>query len=142
MLKSPLRLTIVQYAGDFREAAERLSKGGPETYRAQQHTVEYVENLATEIGSVTTITGFTDQAYDVTLPSGAKAIGVGFVDHLDGRRLAELTAQSRPDLLMVRGPIRPVILQIPLKWADLITDWIADTSTSRARLATQSFANR
>ncbi|MCJ2064894.1 glycosyltransferase family 4 protein [Methylobacterium sp. J-088] len=58
---------------------------------------------------MTTITGFTDQAYDVTLASGAKAIGAGFVDHFDGRRLAELTAQSRPDLLIVRGPIRPVI---------------------------------
>lgn len=109
MGKSQHRLTIVQYAGDFREASERLSKGGAETYRAQRHTVAYVEDLARDLASVTTITGFTDEAYDVTLPSGARAIGAGFVDHFDGRKLAELTAQSRPDLLIVRGPLRPVI---------------------------------
>lgn len=109
MGRSQHRLTIVQYAGDFREASERLSKGGAETYRAQRHTVAYVEHLARDLASVTTITGFTDEAYDVTLPSGARAIGAGFVDRFDGRKLAELTAQSRPDLLVVRGPLRPVI---------------------------------
>jgi glycosyltransferase involved in cell wall biosynthesis len=109
MTKIRQRLTIVQYAGDFREAAERLADGGPETYRGQKYTVDYVEGLAQTLSSVTTITGYTDRAYEVTLPSGAQAVGAGFTNRFDGRRLARLVGHSRPDLLIIRSPIRPVL---------------------------------
>jgi hypothetical protein len=84
------RVTIVQYAGDFREAALRLSEGGAETYRAQRYTVDYVEALAARCDSVTTITGFTTEPYDATLPSGARAIGAGFTSTWNASVIADL----------------------------------------------------
>jgi glycosyltransferase involved in cell wall biosynthesis len=103
------RLTIVQYAGDFREASERLGKGGPETYRGQRYTVDYVHNLVGQVDSVTTITGFTAEAYDVTLAEGVRAIGAGFTNEFDGKAIANLVAQTSPDLLILRTPSRPVM---------------------------------
>ncbi|MBQ0820529.1 glycosyltransferase family 4 protein [Microvirga sp. HBU67558] len=109
MPRQGTRLTIVQYAGDFREASERLSRGGPETYRGQRYTVEYVEKLTQRLDAVTIITGFTDEAYDVVLPSGARAIGAGFTNGFDGQRIAQIVDSTAPDLLILRSPIRPVL---------------------------------
>jgi glycosyltransferase involved in cell wall biosynthesis len=105
------RLTIVQYAGDFAEASRRLRDGGPESYRGQRYTVDYVESLASKL-TVTTIVGFTEEAYDVVLPSGARAIGAGFRDVFDGAHIARLVAETKPDLLILRTPSRPV-----MRWA-------------------------
>lgn len=106
------RLTIVQYAGDFREASERLATGGTETYRGQRYTVDFVEGLAKHVESVTTITGFTKEPYDVTLPSGAHAIGAGFTGDFDGKAIARLVERTAPDRLILRTPSRPL-----LRWA-------------------------
>ncbi|MDB5525906.1 MAG: hypothetical protein JWM58_3669 [Rhizobium sp.] len=105
MRHSDQRLTIVQYAGDFREASQRLAAGGAENYRAQRYTVDYVEQLAASMGSVTTITGFTKDRYDVVLPSGARAIGAGFVDKWDASVMIGLIEQTRPDRIILRTPM-------------------------------------
>jgi glycosyltransferase involved in cell wall biosynthesis len=105
------RLTIVQYGGDFAEASRCLRNGGPETYRGQRYTVDHVESLATEM-AVTTIVGLTNEAYDIVLPSGARAIGAGFRDVFDGARIARLVEETKPDLLILRTPSRPV-----MRWA-------------------------
>ena len=41
-----MRLTIVQYAGDYREAFERFERGGRATYQAQRYSVGFVGSLA------------------------------------------------------------------------------------------------
>lgn len=97
------RLTIVQYAGDFREAALRLAEGGPETYRAQKYTVNYVENLSDRY-DVTTITAMTDDEYDVTLASGARAIGAGLSGKFRSSKVIELIRRTNPDRLVLRMP--------------------------------------
>ncbi|MGA1830121.1 glycosyltransferase family 4 protein [Rhizobium wenxiniae] len=104
-------LVIVQYAGDFREAALRLSEGGAETYRAQRYTVDYVQSLASRY-HVTTITGFTAEPYDSILPSGARAIGAGFTDRFHAPTILDLVRKTNPDRLILRLP-NPILL----RWA-------------------------
>jgi len=106
------RLTIVQYAGDFREASQRLRGGGPETYRAQRHTVDYVEALAPRLAAVTTITCLTDAAYDAVLPSGARAVGAGMTGKVAASRLISLIEATDPTVMILRFPSFPV-----LRWA-------------------------
>ncbi len=108
------RLTFVQYAGDFREAALRLAGGGAETYRGQRYTVDYVEGLASTMASVATIAGMTDTAYDEKLPSGTRTIGGGFKGRVPGRALMRLVAKTRPDIMVLRTPARAVMV-----WAAL-----------------------
>ncbi|MGY2077397.1 glycosyltransferase family 4 protein [Blastococcus sp. SYSU DS0828] len=100
----------MQYGGDFREAAERLAKGGPETYRAQKYTVDYVENLANRLGDVVTITCVTEEQYDVRLPSGVRAIGLGSTGDYSVVAVARLLEKLSPTMLILRSPMRRVLL--------------------------------
>lgn len=104
MTTTPHRITIVQYAGDFREAALRLASGGAENYRAQRYTVEHVEKLALRHASVTTVTGFTEERYDVALPSGARAVGAGFTSTWHAADVAALVRQTAPTHIVLRTP--------------------------------------
>ncbi|MGB7712276.1 MAG: hypothetical protein WBL95_22545 [Microcoleus sp.] len=52
---SKMRLVIVQYAGDYAEAFERLAKGGSETYYAQKYSVDAVTEMGKRVESVAVI---------------------------------------------------------------------------------------
>lgn len=118
MSTSPHRITIVQYAGDFREAALRLTAGGVENYRAQRYTVDYVESLVLRHAHVATVTGFTETPYDVRLPSGAKAVGAGFTSAWHAGAIANLVQRTAPTRIVLRTPSlgllrRIVAMRIP-----------------------------
>jgi glycosyltransferase involved in cell wall biosynthesis len=102
-------LTIVQYAGDFREASVRFAQGGDENYRAQRYTVNYVEGLAKRFSQVTTITWMTNEQYDTVLPSGARAIGAGGGEAIAYDKLIMLLESTRPNLLILRSPFRQLL---------------------------------
>lgn len=105
-------LTIVSFAGDFREADRRLSAGGPETYRGQRYTQEVLSAIPARVGTMTYITGQTEQAYDERLASGVRAIGAGFRDDFNHRAMVRLVERTAPDALILRTPSRPV-----MRWA-------------------------
>lgn len=137
MTQAGKRLAIVQYAGDFREAAQRLADGGRETYRGQRYTVEYVESLAVRLDEVTTIAGITKDRYDIVLPSGARAIGAGCQGQVDGRTLLRLVKSVKPDLLILRTPSRPLMLwaiRHRVRTLMLLADSV-DRRSVKARLA-------
>jgi glycosyltransferase involved in cell wall biosynthesis len=102
-------LTIVQYAGDFREASNRFMEGGEENYRAQRFTVNYVESLAQRFTQVTTITWRTDERYDTILPSGARAIGAAGGEKIVYDDLIRLIETTEPKLLILRTPLRQLL---------------------------------
>src|SRR6185436_4985731 len=72
-----MRLTIVQYAGDYREAWERFEAGGKANYQAQRYSVGFVGSLAHQLEQVAVICALTDEPYDVILPNNVRAIGAG-----------------------------------------------------------------
>ena len=105
------RLSILQYAGDFREATERLSAGGPENYRGQKYTVDFVEGLATKLESRYTITIFTNDRYDVGLSSGGRAIGMGNIsEKLPQLSVIRTLSSTRPSKIVLRTPMPAVML--------------------------------
>lgn len=101
---SDQRITFVQYSGDFLEAANRLAVGGKETYRAQRYTVDYVQDLARKGAIVTVVTGFTEKAYDVVLPSGVRTIGAGFTNAWDTKLALKLLDKTDPEKIILRTP--------------------------------------
>jgi hypothetical protein len=60
------RILILQYAGDYREAFRRLSRGEAEHYRGQKYTVDAVSDC-TRFGEVTTLTLLTESVYEERL---------------------------------------------------------------------------
>jgi glycosyltransferase involved in cell wall biosynthesis len=107
-----MRLTIVQYAGDYREAFERFAQGGKSTYHAQRYSVDFVGELAGEAEQVTTLCALSSERYDVMLPNGVRAIGAGLRGGFKPRELLPLLAMTQPDRLCLRTPMVPL-----LKWA-------------------------
>ena len=76
--KMSVRLTIVQYGGDYRETYNRFAKGGKETYYAQRYSVNLVGSLAQRLDQVAVICGVSEERYDTLLENGVRAIGAVF----------------------------------------------------------------
>jgi glycosyltransferase involved in cell wall biosynthesis len=104
-----MRVTFVQYAGDYREALARLSGGGPETYQAQRYSVNFVGSLAHDVAVICAV---CDERYDAVLPNGVRAIGAGLAPGFDARALLPLLADTQPERLILTSPMIPV-----LQWA-------------------------
>ncbi len=113
---SKVRLTIVQYAGDYREAVHRFASGGQENYYAQKYSVNAVSDIAQYTEETTVICCMTDKSYDEYLPNGIRAIGAGFQTGITNRRQVDLlklmVAAQRPTHLIMRSPIQPIF-----RWA-------------------------
>jgi glycosyltransferase involved in cell wall biosynthesis len=107
-----MRLTILQYGGDYREAWERLSGGGKENYQAQRYSVNFVASLAQRMEQVAVICALTDGPYDEVLSNGVRAIGAGYKLGFHPRQLVPVLARTKPDRLALVTPLVPI-----LKWA-------------------------
>ena len=107
-----MRLAIVQYAGDYREAFERFASGGKSTYHAQRYSVDFVGSLADQMEQVTTICAISNEAYDDVLPNRIRAIGAGLRPGFHPRELIPLLTKVQPDGLCLRTPMVTL-----LKWA-------------------------
>ena len=107
-----MRLTIVQYAGDYREAWERFDRGGKATYQAQRYSVNVVGSLAERLEQVAVICARSDEPYDAVLPNKVRAIGAGLRSGFHPRELVPMLARTAPDRLVLTTPMRPL-----LQWA-------------------------
>lgn len=108
------RILIVQYAGDYAEARERLANGGSETYFAQRHSVDAIARLAALGHEVSVVVAMTASAYERALAPGLVAVGLGFASHGEGMEEAVLQYAQRfqPTHLLLRTPMTGV-----LRWA-------------------------
>jgi glycosyltransferase involved in cell wall biosynthesis len=107
-----MRLTIVQYAGDYREAFERFAGGGKATYQAQRYSVDFVGSLAPRLEQVAVLCAIGDEPYDVVLPNKVRAIGAGLKPGFRPRELLPILARTAPDRLCLTTPMVPL-----LRWA-------------------------
>jgi glycosyltransferase involved in cell wall biosynthesis len=104
-----MRLTIVQYAGDYREAWERFERGGKANYQAQRYSVGFVGSLAQRLKQVAVVCAVTPEPYDVVLPNGVRAIGGGLQSGFDPRELVGCVADSNPNRLVLVTPMLPIL---------------------------------
>ncbi len=109
-----MRLVIVQYAGDYAEAFQRLAEEGSENYYAQKYSVDAVTEMRkrAEVESLTVICCITPKFEDVVLENGVRAIACGFTDKINSQKLIQLIAQQNPTHLVMRATVPDVF-----KWA-------------------------
>ncbi|MBW4618440.1 MAG: glycosyltransferase [Cyanosarcina radialis HA8281-LM2] len=103
-----MRLVIVQYFGDYRAAFQRFSQGEKETYHAQKYSVDAVTEIAKKIEEVSVLCCLTPEPYHEVLSNGVKAIGTGFKEKLEIKKLINLIREQNPTHLIVRTPIRAI----------------------------------
>lgn len=130
-----MRLVIVQYAGDYAEAFDRLAKGGSETYYAQKYSVDAVTEMAKRAESVTVICCMTPEFNDRVLENGVRAIGCGFNYKIDTQKLIELIAQQKPTHLVMRTTFPDIF-----RWA--IKNKIKTIAVFAESIATTTWRNK
>ncbi|HEY9599455.1 MAG TPA: glycosyl transferase family 1, partial [Cyanophyceae cyanobacterium] len=104
-----MRLLMVQYAGDYRETVQRFSQGYGETYYAQKYSVDAVAEIGKTIEEVAVLCCLTQEPYDEVLSNGVRAIGAGFKEVIQVKRLIELIEKQNPTHLIVRTPIQEIL---------------------------------
>lgn len=104
-----IRLLIVQYAGDYREAVQRFMSGGDETYYAQKYSVDAVAEIGRKVNEAATLCCLTKESYNEILDNGVRGIGTGFIDKVDIKKLLNLIEDYQPTHLILRTPIKEVI---------------------------------
>jgi len=103
-----VRLLFVQYAGDYREAFQRLATGGGETYYAQKYSVDTVGEICKEIKEAAVLCCMTAEPYNEVLSNGVRAIGAGFNGEIQVEQLIKLIEEYNPTHLVVRTAILEV----------------------------------
>ncbi|MEQ8757974.1 MAG: glycosyltransferase family 4 protein [Coleofasciculus sp. G1-WW12-02] len=104
-----MRLLIVQHAGDYREAAQRLAEGGAETYYAQKYSVNTIAEIAKRVEDVTVLCFCTATAYNQVLPNGVRAIGAGFQRQLNTKHLINIIEAQNPNHLILRTSLPHIL---------------------------------
>ncbi len=131
-------VVIVQYAGDYAEAARRLAAGGPENYYAQRYSIDVVAGLVGRDTDVAVLCCTAERDEDSVLPSGVRCINLHSPDGVDERRVWAAVQSCRPTHLCLRSPMTTVLrtaLRTPEIRSVLLT--LADSfeqATWRARL--------
>ena len=108
-----MRILIVQYAGDYREAVQRFMAGEDETYYAQKYSVDSVAAVGARVEEIALLCCKTEQPYDEYLPNGVRAIGAGFRDEVDFAAIIPKIAAYQPTHLILNMPVCEI-----LNWAN------------------------
>ena len=103
-----MRVLVVQYSGDYRQAAQHFSAGQQETYYAQKHSVDSVAKLSCYAEEVGVLCCLTAEEYSEVLPNGVRAIGAGFSEKIDFKKIIQIIEQFQPTHLIVRLPRKEI----------------------------------
>jgi glycosyltransferase involved in cell wall biosynthesis len=104
-----MRIIIVQYAGDYREAVNRFAAGQGETYHAQKYSVNSVATLTQFAEEVAVLCCMTASPYNEMLSNGVRAMGAGFQNAVDFKAIIKLVAAYRPTHLILNIPSREML---------------------------------
>ncbi|WP_427162000.1 glycosyltransferase [Aliinostoc sp. HNIBRCY26] len=107
-----MRLLIVQYSGDYREAFHRLRQNGTETYHSQKYVVDSIIEISKQIEEVTLLCCRTKESYNELLQEKLRSVGAALDPYKDKSALIKLIAEQKPTHIVVHAPIPSI-----LKWA-------------------------
>lgn len=127
-----MHVLVIQYGGDYRQAVQRFSSGGDETYGLQKYSVNTVANLKNIAAKVSVLCYLSSGSYQQELCNGVNAIGMGFKDfkQVDNQKVVEAIALQKPHKLIIRTP--------QLK----IFEWAIRNQVETLPLLADSFQNR
>ncbi|MBD2111986.1 MULTISPECIES: glycosyltransferase family 4 protein [Cyanophyceae] len=107
-----VRLVILQYAGDFREAYNLLAESGKQEYFSHQYTINSSIEIGRQIDEVIHFCCKTSSEYSELLEPGLRAVGGNLDPYKEPRRLLKLLEEQKPTHLVVHFP-----LVAAFKWA-------------------------
>lgn len=106
-MKKESRILIVQ-TGDYKEAFLRLTTDGPETYRDQRRSVDYVASLA-PMSTVTSVS-IGDDLHHLELAPGLWSQQIGRID-MNPANVRRIFDAQKPTHVILRTPLVPFIAE-------------------------------
>lgn len=103
------RILIVQYAGDYLAAYERLQQRGGEIYFAHGYVLEQATSVGAEYGDAALLCCRSPRQYEIRLPEGLTVIGAGADPRRDKANILERARRYDPTHLVVLGPLTSVL---------------------------------
>ena len=107
-----MRLLIILYAGDYREAYYRIGAGKDSTYIGHKYNIETISDIAKQIEEVAVLQCKSLQVYNELLEPRFRVIGTGFNPYNNKKKLIQLIAKYQPTHLVIRAPIPEIF-----RWA-------------------------
>lgn len=103
------RLLVVQYAGDYRAAYERLQASGTEIYYGHRYVLERLEAFAREFGEAGILCCRAPERYVEKLPTGVVTMGANMRPGLRSGAILRMVANYAPTHLVVHGPMPHIL---------------------------------
>lgn len=104
-----MRLIVVQYAGDYLEAYQRLQESGTETYYGHRYVLEQLTQIGKQFGETAVLCCRSSQKYRTKLPSGLTVIGASSASEWDRHAITQVLNEYDPTHLVVLGPLTSIL---------------------------------
>ncbi len=125
--RSSARVLLIQWAGDYREAYTRLSKGESENYYAQKYSVEEAGELAKQYAAYGVLCLTGTERHDELMPNGVRSLGVNWGG--SPNRHGDITktlSDFRPTHVVLTTPQTDLLLWVLATGVELLPQF-ADT---------------
>jgi len=103
------RILIVQYAGDYLAAYERLQQRGGEIYHAHGYVLEQATSLGAQYGDAALLCCRSPRQYEIRLPEGLTVMGAGADPRREKAIIQERARRYDPTHVVVLGPLTSVL---------------------------------
>jgi glycosyltransferase involved in cell wall biosynthesis len=103
------RVLIVQYAGDYLTAYERMQRGQGETYYGNRYFLETATRLGQTFGSAAILCCKTPHPYSTRTTGGLTLIGAGADPKREAHLILEHATRFNPTHLVVLGPLTDLL---------------------------------
>ncbi|NJL87406.1 MAG: glycosyltransferase [Leptolyngbyaceae cyanobacterium SM1_1_3] len=107
-----MRLLVVLYAGDYREAYDRMKRGQSETYHGHRYALNTLIGIGKQVEEVAVLCCYCQEPYNELAEPGFRVIGTGFSFGQPATGLIPFVEAQAPTHLVIRSPTKPL-----LQWA-------------------------
>ena len=107
--ENTMRLMLVQFAGDYLEAHQRLQDSGDETYYGHRYVLEQLASLGNTFGEAAVLCCSSPRQYDTTLPSGVRVMATSAHSIRESRAVIGLMRDYDPTHVVFHSPLNDLI---------------------------------
>jgi glycosyltransferase involved in cell wall biosynthesis len=129
-----MRLLIVQYGGDYREAFRLVYQDGIETYHAQKYVLDTVLAISKKADEVILLCCKSTQIYNDVVAPSLRVIGAGVEPEQQINTILQILDAHKPTHLVVHFPMPEIFrwaIQNRIKTIALLADSFLNTGLRR-----------
>ncbi|MEO1400905.1 MAG: glycosyltransferase [Cyanobacteria bacterium J06635_1] len=104
-----MRLLVILYAGDYRDAYRRMVANEGEAYHGHRYALKSLINIGQKIEEVAVLCCRSEEPYNQLLEPGFRVIGTGFCPETHQSSLLRIIKEYQPSHVVLRAPMLSVL---------------------------------